>query len=1554
MKKESIVTFLLGWCACAALVPAALAGYCDCGIGTGRQAAVPLGIRMFDEDAAVTEEQEALLRLENGLLSECQDPDPADHSPEGSGRYMTDVIQINVDRADGYADRDGLWNDSDPYVLIWYQLEQGGWRYYGASAAVSGCNGVDCDAVFQYEARIAVNRIELADIDVEIWDDDGGSSADELLGKKDFSRVPVTGIDMGWKHLDDHPDWSCWSKLRIRYEDNGIEDPAWLQFPDIHPTSSAYFQWRIPEDRAGIHHSEIWFSLDETYGDSGDLSFMVWGSANEFVLNDTESLDDGTYFVAVRCFDNAGYDSDFIDTGQVFQWIAPTPAPPPATPTYTPAPRTPTPAPGAFVVGAIRIYADYFDDLGAGIYRARGNIRIGDYVTVTGSEAFLILTTTGTPWISGQGVVTLEAIDTPVFLGDFQLDPVAGHPQFGIIQPGEFTSLIIQILGFMFNGQPINLVVNVVEGWIYCETLIEIDIPEIGFHVTHADFVLDWKGDVSGTVTGFSFNVAGLVISFDQGYFNNHGIHVDYFTVALPPELGGGGIEAWGLNITSAGIWFNAAHIVLPVIRLEGGFEITGLNPNIGPEAWIEHLKIPYSGYKWCVDGRLRIPGFGDTGACGIETTFSIYGDRLQQACVSFEGCGLQIPIGTTGLFLYKLGGCVTFNNLPYPDPFNQCAVGTVYDCNDQVRTCCNFDFPDSVTIKLLAGLQGGPDIFGLKAVHADPLWLDINTGWGVGGGGVIRAFENFDVGYGRVCASPYGVHLDGSVSLAIIRGSLYLMITPEHVEGAIRGSVTIPPGDYFFFTLHEPIHLGQFLVMLGYYWVPESDFWGEGIWSTCRTSHCSGWKYGVLYSHEVFGQILAIAVDQNMNFYAWIDLNFFGWMAVNPDGSIETDGDVFLVNQMEKSENGAEIPVDVPQGVHRSMFTLNYDGGNPSVSLMAPDGTVIDPWTADNISSFYGERDGWRFFSIRNPQPGVWYFLLTEMEGVRSYRAQLLRGNEPPSIEIESVRIENTRASIAWTGDDPEDPARVSLFYDTDNRNADGIPIALSLGASPEDQVTYWDLTGIPTGKYYLYAKIEDGRNAPVISYYSEAIAVTDTVPPYAPGNLEGNPGDGLIHLWWDESSDRDIAFYEIRYNRIDGTNSGTIRTAGTDVYVDGLENNIPCRFVAVAVDLSGNTSSQSNELVMEPDRAGDLMPPDAVPGLQAVSSEDGRVIQLKWEASTAPDLSHYLISYGTIYGLYHGTEADQGVSPIRISGTRTECPISGLTPGTVYHFSIQAMDTSGNISDPGGDISVTLVSSQDTDSDGMPDDWESRYWASIDRTPETDADGDGISNIMEYRTGTNPRVADTDHDRIPDGLDLNPTRFLDHDSDGLGDDWEVYYNAGNAEADQDGDMLINLQEFMLRTNPNDRDSDRDGIEDGVEFENGSDPADPDDPNPRCTDTGVKLEMPSHFYHPGDPCRLNAILCNSHEIPVPDIQFFAVLEAYGAYFFAPGWTAELDYWTVGIDPGPHVFSIIPEFSWPGNVGSADGLTFYGILTDPVMQQVIGSYDAWTFGWSSG
>jgi hypothetical protein len=105
-------------------------------------------------------------------------------------------------------------------------------------------------------------------------------------------------------------------------------------------------------------------------------------------------------------------------------------------------------------------------------------------------------------------------------------------------------------------------------------------------------------------------------------------------------------------------------------------------------------------------------------------------------------------------------------------------------------------------------------------------------------------------------------------------------------------------------------------------------------------------------------------------------------------------------------------------------------------------------------------------------------------------------------------------------------------------------------------------------------------------------------------------------------------------------------------------------------------------------------------------------------------------------------------------------------------------------------GMIRLQVVTSGDSDGDGLPDDWELAHGLDPNNPVDAldDPDKDGLTTLAEYRAGTDP---------------FNP----DSDGDGLSDGDEV---------------------SRYHTNPLLADTDGDGLRDGLEVRTGSDPLDP------------------------------------------------------------------------------------------------------------------------------
>lgn len=133
-------------------------------------------------------------------------------------------------------------------------------------------------------------------------------------------------------------------------------------------------------------------------------------------------------------------------------------------------------------------------------------------------------------------------------------------------------------------------------------------------------------------------------------------------------------------------------------------------------------------------------------------------------------------------------------------------------------------------------------------------------------------------------------------------------------------------------------------------------------------------------------------------------------------------------------------------------------------------------------------------------------------------------------------------------------------------------------------------------------------------------------------------------------------------------------------------------------------------------------------------------------------------------------------------------------------------------------------LAKSADRNHNKIPDKWEKKYHLSLKKSQaKKDADKDGLTAINEYLAGTSPKLKDTDHDGVRDGLE-------DRDGDGLVNLGEVKAKTGIrvADTDHDGvldgaedpdrDGLTNAQEFGLGTSLRRADTDRNGVSDGDE----------------------------------------------------------------------------------------------------------------------------------------
>ncbi len=121
-------------------------------------------------------------------------------------------------------------------------------------------------------------------------------------------------------------------------------------------------------------------------------------------------------------------------------------------------------------------------------------------------------------------------------------------------------------------------------------------------------------------------------------------------------------------------------------------------------------------------------------------------------------------------------------------------------------------------------------------------------------------------------------------------------------------------------------------------------------------------------------------------------------------------------------------------------------------------------------------------------------------------------------------------------------------------------------------------------------------------------------------------------------------------------------------------------------------------------------------------------------------------------------------------------------------------------------GDLFSFIV--DDTDGDGMPDWWEAKHFGGpTAANPDADPDGDGLTNLQEFQAGTNPNNPDTDGDGLLDGGNIVVTRS---------DPRYTAFAAAGIYYTDDGPQRTFYGEAYFGTDPLDPDTDGDGLLDG------------------------------------------------------------------------------------------------------------------------------------------
>jgi hypothetical protein len=194
-----------------------------------------------------------------------------------------------------------------------------------------------------------------------------------------------------------------------------------------------------------------------------------------------------------------------------------------------------------------------------------------------------------------------------------------------------------------------------------------------------------------------------------------------------------------------------------------------------------------------------------------------------------------------------------------------------------------------------------------------------------------------------------------------------------------------------------------------------------------------------------------------------------------------------------------------VPSGLPFVVFRATYEGAPVDLYLVDPNGKTITKADAEIEPDkyLYGNNPAISevYLAVAQPQAGTWKLVLDRSaqssammpsQSSGAVQIQVLGGNAAPSLKIlqPAKDVSDSIVTIKWSALDSDDQnASISLFYDTDNQNADGQFI---IGGLKGTKGQYrWNTTKVPNGDYYIYGVIDDGKNPPVVAYSTGRVKV-------------------------------------------------------------------------------------------------------------------------------------------------------------------------------------------------------------------------------------------------------------------------------------------------------------------------------------------------------------------------------------------------------------------------------------------------------------------------------
>lgn len=906
----------------------------------------------------------------------------------------------------------------------------------------------------------------------------------------------------------------------------------------------------------------------------------------------------------------------------------------------------------------------------------------------------------------------------------------------------------------------------------------------------------------SAVVDAFTFSYGGFAFAVDQARFTDDAFRADHAEVLFPLPTGDVYVAVEGIVIGADGVSLDGGAIAVPPLKV-GDYTLGSVEAAFA-----------------AADGEFFLEAGGDLNIRNFATVAIAF--RLDSHCTYLlnEFCmdadlGRGVPIGSTGLLLTDIGGCLA-------DP--ACSDAWVISFSAGLSSADRIVPPDLSVLSADVSMEITPSPFRVAADGTVDL-----VGYRLGAAGFELHADRF-AGWGGVQMPPVAPLFFADVRTDIRWSPSFAL------RGAADGLFIVRAEDFFF--LDENLELAAFHAEIdeaglrGTFYVPDPEEYFVAV------SARFDWDGEVDFDYDLESPFLMLDTAAGTRMGVACVTRVADSPAVALTDLARRDAWELPAGARAALRDTVEF-LSLPAGAGPMNVALRElpagAGVQLGVTLLAPGGAVVDStYCAANAGFVRGRTLDAHFFRVASPEPGIWRAVVEGIDEGEQYALSASWENRPPTIALSAPAANRTvpsdgTLSVAWTSDDPDGtvPAVEVLAVPatTPPAGADAGPWTLYASGVDTLQSFTWLPAPLAGGDYRLVVRVDDGFNPVVADTSTAVVTILNDAPPAAVTGLGVRVGPGKVRLAWDPSTAPDLRGYRLRWREQGAPGFHQMDLdRRTGRLLAGLQNGVPYEFTVAAYDVMGHESPAGDPVVAAPDPQGDVDPP-AVPAGLAVSGFDpvSRRATLVWD--TPADAAAFRVHYDRdVIPPYLGTGAAEGVSPLAqsLSGSIT---LTDLPAGSRWYVTVSALDAAGNESDTAPPVALLVSDLVDVDQDGLPDDWETLHFGGLDQGPDDDPDDDFLDNAHELNvSGTDPTLADTDGDQILDGVDPNPLSAVDLDHDGQPDDWQTVWGVTDPASDTDGDGLVALHEFGEHTSPTDPDTDEDGLTDGQEKALGTD----------------------------------------------------------------------------------------------------------------------------------